>query len=163
MWVPGSKFRFSWLRANALNWWAISSVPITMVGFRFGFLRQGFSVQLWLLLLELGSQSQRSVPPKGWESRRAPPLTSLITVLIQEGQRHCSRNSRELTSQTLNRRQRAHWRCREAWLSSLEQWLLFQRSWVQVPATTWWLTTICKGIWCPLLVYLKIATVYSHI
>jgi hypothetical protein len=23
---------------------------------------------------------------------------------------------------------------------------------VQFPATTWWLTTICNGVWCPLLV-----------
>jgi hypothetical protein len=30
----------------------------------------------------------------------------------------------------------------------------FQRSWVQFPATTWWLTTICNGLWCPLLVCL---------
>jgi hypothetical protein len=30
------------------------------------------------------------------------------------------------------------------------------------PATTWWLTNICNGIWCPLLVCLKTATVYSH-
>jgi hypothetical protein len=28
----------------------------------------------------------------------------------------------------------------------------FQRSWVQFPATTWWLTTICNGIQCTLLV-----------
>jgi hypothetical protein len=41
--------------------------------------------------------------------------------------------------------------------------LLFRRSWAQIPATTWWLTTICKGIWCPLLEWLKTATVYSHI
>jgi hypothetical protein len=26
----------------------------------------------------------------------------------------------------------------------------------------WWLTTICNGIWCPLLVCLKIATGYSY-
>jgi len=31
-----------------------------------------------------------------------------------------------------------------------------------IPATTWWLTTICNGIWCPLLVCLKIVTVYSY-
>jgi hypothetical protein len=41
-------------------------------------------------------------------------------------------------------------------------WLLFQRSWVQFPATTWWLTTICSRVWCPLLVCLKTPTVYSH-
>jgi len=40
--------------------------------------------------------------------------------------------------------------------------LLFQRSWVQFPATTWWLTTICKEIWCPLLMYLKTAAVYLY-
>jgi len=34
--------------------------------------------------------------------------------------------------------------------------LLFQSSWVQFPATIWWLTAICKEIQCPLLVYLKI-------
>jgi hypothetical protein len=50
----------------------------------------------------------------------------------------------------------------ERWLRGLEHWLLFQRSWVQFPATTWWLTTICNEIWCPLLVCLKKATVYSH-
>jgi hypothetical protein len=38
----------------------------------------------------------------------------------------------------------------ERWRSSKEHRLLFQRSWVQFPATTWWLTTICNGIWCPL-------------
>ena len=31
------------------------------------------------------------------------------------------------------------------------------------PTTTWWLTTIRDGIWCPLLVCLKTATVYLHI
>jgi hypothetical protein len=31
------------------------------------------------------------------------------------------------------------------------------------PATTWWLTTICNGIRCPLLVCLKVATVYLNI
>jgi hypothetical protein len=41
--------------------------------------------------------------------------------------------------------------------------LLFQRSGVQIPATTWWLTTIRNKIWCPLLVCLKTATVYLHI
>jgi hypothetical protein len=35
--------------------------------------------------------------------------------------------------------------------SGWEHWLLFQRSCVQFPATTWWLTTIYNGIWCPLL------------
>ena len=29
--------------------------------------------------------------------------------------------------------------------------LLFQRSWVQFPVITWWLITICNGIWVPLL------------
>jgi hypothetical protein len=29
-------------------------------------------------------------------------------------------------------------------------------------ATTWWLTTICNGIPCPVLVRLKTVTVYSH-
>jgi hypothetical protein len=38
----------------------------------------------------------------------------------------------------------------------------FQRSWLQFPATTWWFTTIYNGIWCPLLVCLKRATVYSY-
>jgi hypothetical protein len=31
-----------------------------------------------------------------------------------------------------------------------------------IPATKWWLTTICNGVWCPLLVCLKTATVCSH-
>jgi hypothetical protein len=31
-----------------------------------------------------------------------------------------------------------------------------------IPITTWWLTTICNGIGCPLLVSLKRVTVYSH-
>ena len=44
-----------------------------------------------------------------------------------------------------------------------QSWLLFQRSWVPIPATTWWLTTICNEIWRPLLVCLKTATVYLHI
>jgi hypothetical protein len=51
----------------------------------------------------------------------------------------------------------------DRWFSDLKHWLLFQRSWVQFPATTWWLITICNGIRCPLLVCLKKATVYSHI
>jgi hypothetical protein len=50
----------------------------------------------------------------------------------------------------------------ERWLSGYEHWLLFQRSWVQFPATTWWLTTICNVLWCPLLVCLKTLTMYSH-
>jgi hypothetical protein len=41
--------------------------------------------------------------------------------------------------------------------------LFFQRSGVQIPATTWWLTTICNEIWLPLLECLKTATVYLHI
>jgi len=41
--------------------------------------------------------------------------------------------------------------------------LLFRRSRVQIPATTWWLTTICNEIWRSLLVCLKTATVYLHI
>jgi hypothetical protein len=41
--------------------------------------------------------------------------------------------------------------------------LLFWRSRVQIPATTWWLTTIPNEIWCPLLECLKTATVYLHI
>jgi hypothetical protein len=46
----------------------------------------------------------------------------------------------------------------ERWLSSWEHWLLFLRSWVQIPGSTWWLTTICNEIRCPLLVCLKTAT-----
>jgi hypothetical protein len=38
--------------------------------------------------------------------------------------------------------------------------LLFWRSWVQIPATTWWLTTTHNEIWHPLLVRLKTTTVY---
>jgi hypothetical protein len=41
--------------------------------------------------------------------------------------------------------------------------LFFWRSWVQFPATTWWLTTIPNKIWRPLLECLKTATVYLHI
>jgi hypothetical protein len=51
----------------------------------------------------------------------------------------------------------------ERWFSGQEHWLLFQRSWVQIPATTWWLTTICNEIRWPLLVRLNKATVYLHI
>lgn len=36
------------------------------------------------------------------------------------------------------------------WLSSSEHWLLFQRSWVQVLTTTWWLKTTWNGIWSSL-------------
>ena len=46
------------------------------------------------------------------------------------------------------------------WLSSLECWLLFGRSWVQIPATTWWLITTHNEIWRPLLLCQKTATVY---
>ena len=31
-----------------------------------------------------------------------------------------------------------------------------------IPASTWWLTTMCNGIQCPLLVHLKTATMYSY-
>jgi hypothetical protein len=41
--------------------------------------------------------------------------------------------------------------------------LLLWRSGVQIPATTWWLTTIHNEIWLPLLECLKTATVYLHI
>jgi hypothetical protein len=41
----------------------------------------------------------------------------------------------------------------------VKHWLLFLRSWVQIPATTWWLTTICNEIWRSLLMHLKTATV----
>jgi hypothetical protein len=41
--------------------------------------------------------------------------------------------------------------------------LLFQRSGVQIPATTWWLTTIRNEVWLPFLECLKTATVYLHI
>jgi hypothetical protein len=41
--------------------------------------------------------------------------------------------------------------------------LTAQRSWVQILATTWWLTTICNEIWLPLLECQKTATVYLHI
>jgi hypothetical protein len=53
-------------------------------------------------------------------------------------------------------------------LERMAQWLrstflLFWRSWVQIPATTWWLTTICNEIWLPLLMHLETATVYLDI
>jgi hypothetical protein len=32
----------------------------------------------------------------------------------------------------------------------------------EISAITWWLTTICHGILCPLLVCLKTTTVYSY-
>jgi hypothetical protein len=41
-----------------------------------------------------------------------------------------------------------------------KHWLLFRKSWVQIPATTWWLTTTRNEIWHPLLEHLKAATVY---
>jgi hypothetical protein len=34
---------------------------------------------------------------------------------------------------------------------------------IQIPATTWHLTTICNEIWCTLLECLKTATLYLHI
>ena len=37
------------------------------------------------------------------------------------------------------------------------------KSWVPIPATTWWLTATCNEIWCPLLAGLKSATVYLRI
>jgi hypothetical protein len=40
----------------------------------------------------------------------------------------------------------------------MAQWLRALTA-LQFPATTWWLTTICNGIQCPLLVCLKTATV----
>ena len=50
----------------------------------------------------------------------------------------------------------------ERWLRSWKHWLLFQKSWVQFPATTLWLTPNHNGIWCPLLVCLNTVTVYSY-
>jgi hypothetical protein len=41
--------------------------------------------------------------------------------------------------------------------------LLFRRSGVQIPATTWWLTTTHNEIWLPFLECRKTATVYLHI
>jgi hypothetical protein len=41
--------------------------------------------------------------------------------------------------------------------------LFFRRSGVQIPATTWWLTTIHNELWLPLLECLRTATVYLHI
>jgi hypothetical protein len=37
-----------------------------------------------------------------------------------------------------------------------------KRSWVQFPVTPWWLTTVCNGIWYPLLACLKTTMVYSY-
>jgi hypothetical protein len=34
---------------------------------------------------------------------------------------------------------------------------------ISIPSGTWWLTTICNEIQCPLLVCLKTVTVYSYI
>jgi hypothetical protein len=48
----------------------------------------------------------------------------------------------------------------ERWLSGQEHWVLCWRSWVQIPATIWWLTTIRNEIWRALMVCLKTATVY---
>jgi hypothetical protein len=55
--------------------------------------------------------------------------------------------------------------CRGWWDGSVGKStrLLFWRSRVQIPATTWWLTTIRNEIWLPLLVCLKTATVHLHI
>jgi hypothetical protein len=41
--------------------------------------------------------------------------------------------------------------------------MVFQRPRVQIPATTWWLTTICYGIGCLFLVWLKTARIYIYI
>ena len=60
------------------------------------------------------------------------------------------------------RKEKRSW-AREMWLNLEEDWLLFWRSWVQIPATTWRLTTIYNGIRCPLLECLKRVTVYSYI
>ena len=49
------------------------------------------------------------------------------------------------------------------WLRGQEHWRLSRRSWVQIPATTWWLTTIHNEIWHPLLVCLKTTTEYLDI
>jgi hypothetical protein len=55
--------------------------------------------------------------------------------------------------------------CRGWWDGSVGKStrLLFWRSGVQIPATTWRLTTIHNEIWRPLLECLKTATVYLHI
>ena len=49
----------------------------------------------------------------------------------------------------------------------MAQWLRALTVFPEVPefnsqATTWWLTTICNRIRCPLLVCLKTVTVYLH-
>jgi hypothetical protein len=36
------------------------------------------------------------------------------------------------------------WHRLERWLSGLEHELIFQRTQVQFPAPTWWLTTVCN-------------------
>jgi hypothetical protein len=53
------------------------------------------------------------------------------------------------------------------WAAEMAQWLIAviflpKVSWVQFPTTIWWLRTTCNGIWCPLLVCLKTAIVYSY-
>ena len=58
---------------------------------------------------------------------------------------------------------RTDWILRERLLSGWEHRLLFWRSRIQIPATTWWLTTIHSEIWLPLLVHLKTPTVYLDI
>jgi hypothetical protein len=64
--------------------------------------------------------------------------------------------------QTRSRERIAH---RGWWDGSVGKstWLLYRRSRVQIPATTWWLTTIRNEIWFPLLECLKTATMYFHI
>jgi hypothetical protein len=45
----------------------------------------------------------------------------------------------------------------------MAQWLRALTALSEVPATTWWLTTISYKIWCPLLVHWKTATMYLDI
>jgi hypothetical protein len=97
------------------------------------------------LFLETWTHSDQ--PSKFWDYSWYPPL-------------HSAQECPSTSLQILDKSKLVGW-----WDGSVGKStrLLFRRSEVQIPATTWWLTTICNEIWLPLLECLKTATVYLHI
>jgi hypothetical protein len=112
---------------------------------------------------------RKSLSSPGWPWIFGPPLSSYIagiTGWCHQGHQACITFILTYTERLIfqfllfSLKHKKIWGL-ERWLSG--HWLLFQRSWVQIPATTWWLTTTRNEIWSPLLVYLKTATVCLHI
>jgi len=91
--------------------------------------------------------------PAGWEETSAnhAPNVALKSKCVRDS--YCStQNSTQPTTIWANDYVQKN--CKqglERWLRGYQHCLFFQRSWVQFPVTTRWLTTICNEIECPLL------------